>query len=103
MDHLQWYDYLRMVNALLALVAMYRLGLMFIERRKQDFEADRAPESRLDDFFWVLSATMFTVVVAMIEQIHANAGFRSASLLTFAICVVCIKAARGRKTPIANL
>lgn len=100
---LQWFDFMRIATAILAVVGMYRLGLMFIIRKRAEKNDRRAPERRLDDFFWVVSATMFAFMLGSFENVAGDSPYRSASLLTFMITLVTIRATRGRKSPITHL
>lgn len=97
---LQWYDSLRILTALLAAIVMYRLAIMYRSRRMRERLNTSIPDSRLDDFFWVLSATMFVLLEQAIEIIGANVPLRGATLLNLMIAFVVLRATQKPKEPL---
>ena len=93
---LEWYDYMRLASALLAVIGMYRLGRMFLHRRRQEAAGLKFDESRIGDFFWVISASLLTIVIGSLEQTIGDAPYRSAAILTFMITLVALRATRRR-------
>ena len=101
--NLQWYDYMRMVTGVLALIGMWRCAMMFRMRRKKEKTDRRASDPRLDDFFWVVSAMLLTILIGSLEHISGGTGYRSAGVLSLMITLVTLRATRGRKKPIQSL
>lgn len=62
-DGMQWYDWVRVVQSILAVAAMYFLGRSFARRGRTDYT------KRLRDFWWVLSVMLLIFCVGPIEQI----------------------------------
>jgi hypothetical protein len=84
---MQWYDYLRIATALLAIIAAYRLA-----RLVQKDHSTYSP--RLAEYVWILFAVFFTLFAGAIEAILQMNGYRYGALLSFLIAVASVRATR---------
>lgn len=84
---MQWYDYLRIATAALALIAAYRLARLV----KKD-HSTYSP--RLAEFIWILFAVFFTLFAGALEAIAQMNGWRYGALLSFFIAVAAVRATR---------
>jgi hypothetical protein len=77
MNHLQWYDYLRLVCATLALLASF---FLFLNHKRID--------KRYSETVWFLQAFLALTIYGQIEQVHQNVplGFRTFLTSTLVIC-----------------
>ena len=82
---MEWYDYVRVVNAAVALLAMYLLGQSW-RRRNKDYS------DRLKDFWWSLNALLFCVFMGNIEQIIRD---REESWTLFVVLVAALVATKA--------
>lgn len=82
---MEWYDYVRLVNAAVALGAMYLLGQSW--RRRNKIYTDR-----LKDFWWSLNALLFCVFMGNLEQIIRD---RDESWTLFVVLVAALVAVKA--------
>ena len=87
MQDLQIYDYMRLLIALLACVAAYRLG-----RRVKD--GYKTYSTRLGEWVWILFAVLFTQFTGAIENVAKDTEWRYGSLLSFFIAAAAVRASR---------
>lgn len=90
---MQWYDYIRIGTALLAIVAAHRLGRLVIKDYK-------TYSTRLAEFVWILFAVFFTLFAAAIEAILSANGYRYGSILSFLIALAAVRATRADTGPL---
>lgn len=86
---MDWYDYVRVFNVMVALAAMYFLGLRFI-RNTDTFT------SKIKDYWWALNALMFTIVAGQTEQVLRNREETWVLFIIFFAALICLKAARNK-------
>lgn len=89
-DGMQWYDWVRSVQSLIALAALYSLGRNWLSRR-----ADYS--KRLRDFWWVMSAAMFVFCVGPIEQIIRGREESWTLFISLFVSVICLKASMNKE------
>ena len=87
---MEWYDYVRVLNALIALAGMYYLGDSW-RRRNKDYS------TRLKDFWWALNALLFCVLMGNLEQIVRDREESWTLFVVFFASLVCVKAARNKE------
>lgn len=85
MNHIQWYDYLRMLTMLLALVSMYRLSFRAV-RMWHDYT------SRLKDLWWAMNALLLLLVEGSLEQIILDTTWGPRTLLSFFVTCITFRA-----------
>lgn len=89
---MQWYDWLRIVNAAMCAFVGYKEGRRFI-RLHDDFS------SRLRDLWWVYLACMFLIFYGSLEAVVLNAEGGPRNALAFFVSVIAFRAAL-RKAPV---
>lgn len=96
MYDLQWYDYLRLVIATCALIALYRLGYLYKLRGD-------GWSPRLRDIAWVFAGYLFITIAGMLEQVADDIPWGYRTILTFVISIVAIRATRYSDEPLQKL
>lgn len=89
-EGMQWYDWVRIIQSILAFAAMYYLGLSFIRRGREDYT------KRLRDFWWVLSVMLFVFAVGPLEQIIRGRGESWTLFVALFATIIALKAARNK-------
>lgn len=84
---MQWYDYLRIATAVLAIIAAYRLARL----AKSDHSSY---SDRLSEWVWIQFAVFFTLFAGSVEAISAGNGWRYGALLSFMIACAAVRASR---------
>jgi hypothetical protein len=84
---MQWYDYLRIATAVLAVFAGYRLLQLMIK----DYNTYTP---RLAEFVWILFMVFFTLFAGAVEAILEHNGWRYGALLSFFIAAAGVRATR---------
>lgn len=84
---MQWYDYLRITTALLAVIAAYRLARL-VQKDHHSYT------SRLAEFIWIQFAVYFTLFAGALEAIIAMNTWRYGALLSFFIAAAAVRATR---------
>lgn len=84
---MQWYDYLRIVTAVLAVIAAYRLARL----AKSDHNTY---SQRLGEWVWIQFAVFFTLFAGSAEAILQMNGWRYGALLSFLIALAAVRATR---------
>jgi hypothetical protein len=84
---LQFYDYMRLATALLALIAAYRLSKLV----RKDY---KTYSRKLAEWIWFIFAVLFTQFIAALENVGANTTYRYGALLSFFIAASAVRAAR---------
>jgi NO-binding membrane sensor protein with MHYT domain len=85
---LQNYDYMRLLTAVLAVFAAYRLAKLV----RKDYQTYT---TRLAEWVWFIFAVLFTTFVAMIEAVGKNGEYRYGSMLSFLIVCAALRASRS--------
>ncbi len=85
MDHLQWYDYLRMITGTLALIALVNIW----RRYRRDVLQYTL---RLEQLSLVFMAYLFLVFYGSMEQLLLDVGFGSRTIITFLVTAVACRA-----------
>ena len=94
MNHIQWYDVLRMITATLALISLVNVG----KRYRKDVSQYTL---RLEQMSLVFMALLFLVIYGSIEQIAMDVKFGSRTVLTFLVMTVACRAS-FRKEPLVK-
>lgn len=85
---LQVYDYLRIVTAILAVVAAYRLArLVRVECNTYT--------RRLAEWVWVVFAMLFGIFMGTLEAVGSNTDYRYITLVWFTVTLASAHAARA--------
>lgn len=84
---MQWYDYVRITTALLAVLAAYRMALLV----RKDHEGY---SKKLAEFVWIMFAVFFTLFASSLEAIEQNGTWRYGILLSFLIACASVRATR---------
>lgn len=87
MADLQIYDYMRLLTAILACAAAYRLG----RRVKAGY---KSYSTRLSEWVWIIFAVLFTQFTGALENVIRNTEWRYGSLLSFFIAAAAVRASR---------
>lgn len=82
---LQWYDFLRMLTATIALASLYLLARTSRVRW-------RLYTRRIRELSWVLQGWLVLAIEGSIEQIITDVPFGSRNMLSFIIVCVCFRA-----------
>jgi hypothetical protein len=82
MDHLNWYDYVRLATTILALISM---GNLVWQARKNW----NVYSSRNKDVWWLLMSCMFVIGSANLEQVIQDVGIGCRTFASFVITAVC--------------
>jgi hypothetical protein len=85
MQHLHWYDWLRMATATMSLASLYLLG----RRAKNNWYRYT---TRLRELSWVMQAFLLLLIEGSIEQILTNVGWGPRTLLSFMVSLCCLRA-----------
>lgn len=93
MNDLQWYDGMRLLTAVLAVVSAYRLA----HRVKDDHPTY---SRRLAEFVWVIFAVLLMQFVGALENVFHNTEYRYGGLLSFLIVLVLLRATRKTDEPL---
>lgn len=93
MDHLQWYDYIRLATAVLALAAAFRLTRVVRKR-----EEVQSPLGR--SFLWLIFAFLLLEIINALDTIVNNDPWRYLVLIRFFIMVVAIRATTSSDKPL---
>lgn len=88
---LQWYDWVRIVQACIALAALYFLGRSFIRRGRDDYS------KRLRDFWWVMSVMLFIFTVGPLEQILRGREESWTLFMSLIVTVIALKASLNKE------
>lgn len=84
---MQWYDYVRVLTAVLVVWSAWRLtNLIKVDRWSYT--------SRIRDFVWFFYASLFIMFTGAIESITRNAPYRYSALLSLLIAIIAIRATR---------
>lgn len=84
---LQFYDYLRILTAIMAAIAAYRLGRQ-VRTRYVDYTR------RLGEWVWIIFMALFLFFAGSIEAIAANTSYRYGTFLSLTITAAAIRAYR---------
>ena len=90
MNHLQWYDYMRMITAVFAVWAAWRMTKNIHLRRR----LGQKYSDRLRDFLWLLYAYWFIQFTGAIEAVQKNSDWKWTTLLSFLVSCVAVRATR---------
>lgn len=90
MGKLEWFDYLRMLNAVIALTACI-LSCKTAYRNWDHYT------SRYRGLWWSLNAFLLLAVEGSIEQILSNVEWGPRNVLTLLACLVCLRAQLKRE------
>lgn len=85
MQHLEWFDYLRMLSGLLALICCYNVA----KRARRDWATYT---TRLKEFSWALQAFLVLVFLGSLEQIAQDVPFGWRAPVTFLVVLGCFRA-----------
>lgn len=96
LQHVQWYDYVRLVTAVAALAAMFRLSRLI---RNQSHHG-QTYSTRLRDFLWLTYAFLFTQIAGALSAVLIDAPLNYGSLLSLTIALVAIHATRESDDPL---
>lgn len=83
--NMQWYDYLRLVTAALALAALYRSG-------KQVAKNGGSYTRKQRELWWVYNGFLFLLFEGMLEQIALNVVWGPRTILSFLFALVALRA-----------
>ena len=93
MDSIQWYDWIRIATAILAVASMWRLGRSMVKRH-------HSYSSRLKDFLFVINVALFTLAVGSLESVLLDAPLRYTTVLSVALVVVAFRATKESTDPL---
>jgi len=85
MDSLQWYDYLRLFNALLALISLYSIAKFFNKVKA-------TTKSPFSDFYWVPEAFLLLTFIGSVEQVIEDVDWGIRLFLTTGLTIACLRA-----------
>lgn len=91
MDNLQWYDFMRLLTAVINIAAMYRLALNL---RLVEAAGGEVVPSKHRDFIWYINAALLTQAAGAIEAAIQDTPYRTAAVLSFIISLVAFHATR---------
>lgn len=86
MDSLQWYDYLRIFNGLLAVTTCYLIA----KRARRDWATYT---QRLKEFSWAMQAFLILTLLGSLEQVLQNVPYGSRMILTTIVVLGTFRAA----------
>lgn len=96
MNHLQWYDFVRLFTALLSVIAAYRLGQIVRHR----LLSGHTYSDRMRDFLWLIFAYLFLQFTGTIESVQKDSPWKYTTFLGFMIALVAIRATRKSDSPL---
>ena len=85
MTNLQWYDWVRFLTMLLALVSLYLSARRFRKNRK-------TYTRRLKDLWWAMNALLILVIEGSLEAIVSDVPGGPRTILSFLVSLVCLRA-----------
>lgn len=88
---MEWYDYVRILQASIALLALYFLGRSFVRRGKDDYS------KRLRDFWWVMSCMLFVFTVGPLEQLLRDREESWTLFVSLFAAFIALKAALNKE------
>lgn len=89
-DGMQWYDWVRIVQGLIALTAMYFLGRSFVRRGREDYT------DRLRDFWFFASGCLFVFAVGPLEQLLRGREESWTLFVSLILSLVALKASLNK-------
>lgn len=84
MNNLQWFDYLRIVVSLLALIA-FLLSMRTANRQWSTYT------KKHKDLWWALNAFLLLQIEGSIEQILGDVDYGPRTILSFIVACVCVR------------
>lgn len=85
MQPIEWFDVLRMISGLLALITLYNVA----KRSVRDWDTYT---TRLKEFSWAFQAFLVLVFLGNLEQIAQDVPFGWRSVVTFLVVLGCFRA-----------
>ena len=95
MDHMQWYDYMRVTTATLSVIAGFRLTRL-VARTEDDMT------NRMLEFLYLIYALFFMIFMGSLELMLNDVGYSYTAVVSLIIMLVAIRATRFSPHPLED-
>lgn len=90
MDHLHWYDLIRIAAIVLSAIALYRMSLII-------WKSEEPYSERVRDWGWLIATSMALTLVTEVQQLASNSPLDYQMMFSITMAAVGYKSTRDTR------